>query len=243
MLFRSIEACAFLRSQEDKDTFIKRVKKFDSVESWNDINRCEAFGFGFGAALPGLPWCVGTIGADLLLCIIRGIHVSLGNGVLMGHELDVEDVIGILGVWSGAFTAGSTLKMSIKTGAKFTPKIMGKTAGMAAPQLVTALMTKGQAKVIPKAELKAAMKFSTKFAAKVSSKVSTKVGTKVGAKAVSKGGSSILPILGGVLSGGINIIILNEIIDSAQRYYESDYLGLAENFFDGMRDLGDSLGI
>lgn len=102
--------------------------------------------------------------------------------------------------------------------------------------------------VVGKTAIKVGGKVSIKVGAKVGSKLLAKVVPKVGAKLAAKAASKIstkwIPIIGGLVSAGINYWVADGLIEAADRYYLNDYVVVDEDLsdlfktsFDTARDL------
>lgn len=71
---------------------------------------------------------------------------------------------------------------------------------------------------------KVAVKAGAVVGAQLMGKVVPKVGAKLAAKAASKVSTKWIPIVGGVVSAGINYWVADGLMDAAERYYSNDYV-------------------
>lgn len=156
---------------------------------------------GLAAILPDLAWC-GRVGA--LGCF--------GIGHIKNVDLDYDvDMNLIMAIWTGLAEARSYVpvgKVGIKVSGKVAPKIAGKVAGV----LVS----------------KVALKGGSKLGAKLASKAASKAATKLAAKLMAKTGTGWIPLIGGVVSGGVNWWLVSGLLDAAEEYYSGEYVVLRD---------------
>lgn len=61
------------------------------------------------------------------------------------------------------------------------------------------------------------------------SSAASKAATKLTAKLAAKTGFGWIPLIGGVVSAGINWWLLSGLLDAAETYYKSDYIVLKDD--------------
>ena len=156
---------------------------------------------GLAAILPELAWC-GQVGA--LGCF--------GIGHIKDVELDYDvDMNLIMAIWTGLAEVSSVVpvgKVGIKVCGKATPKIAGKVAGVVVSQI--------------------ALKGGSKLGAKLASKAVSKATTKLVAKLMAKTGTGWIPLIGGIVSGGVNWWLVSGLLDAAEEYYSGKYVVLRD---------------
>ena len=86
-------------------------------------------------------------------------------------------------------------------------------------------------KLIAKVSTKFASKIVAKIAFKASSKIVGKAGAKVAGKIAGKMSTKWIPFVGGIVSAGINIWVIDGMINAAAEYYKADYI-LLDNIDD-----------
>lgn len=150
--------------------------------------------------------------ADLSALLLLSARASFG----LGHIVDInevnygEDIMGILGQWTGVVEAVSFVpagKVGLKLSVKALPKVV---APLTAHLAYATIKTNG------------------KLAAKLASKVATKMATKVGTKLLTKEGikafSQAAPLISSGASLYVNLWIINDIMKAAEQYYSNPYL-------------------
>lgn len=197
----------------------------DNLSSWRNKHIALVTTAGGAAGITGGPWSsCAAIGADLWVCRKVAPIACLGMGYILGHDVDFEqDMNLIMAIWSGIGTASATVpagkvgvkvspKMTMKVGTKFLPKLAAKGSGKIA------------GKVVGKVISKTALKGTSQIAGVLTSKVVSKAVGKVSAKMAAKVGVGWIPIIGGVVSGGINWWLLETLMDAAHQYYSNPYV-------------------
>lgn len=203
-------------SDEDKIK-LRNSARNSGMQKWRWIHGLQAMAIGgLSGIVPtnniGVICSLVTI--DLAELLILSFNASFGIGHILDNNevLYGDDILGILSIWTEMAEALSIIppgKFGLKLSVKALPKV--------APTLVSKLSYKA----ILKTNSKFSAKLASKVAGKVSAKIATKVATKEGVKQVV---SDIAPWIGGVTSLGINCWIINDIMDSAEKYYSSPYL-------------------
>ena len=192
---------------------LERQAKNYHLSDWKAERIAMVVGSGALSGALGGPIGLAAIPADLAWCgRVSGLG-CFGIGHILGREVDYDlDMSLIMSIWTGLGEAASVVpagKVGIKICGKATPKIAGKVAGV----LVS----------------KVALKGGSKLGAKLASKAATKAATKVVTKLAAKGGTGWIPIVGGIVSGGINWWLVGGLLDAAEQYYKHDYLILRDH--------------
>jgi len=200
MIAKAIESMAMMDTESKKE--LKESTKDHDFNSWKTQCLGKGGGVGFLTGLAGGPVGIALEVADTGYLIAMAGRASYGVGHIHNKVIDYEnDIEGILAIWAGA----------------------GKTINKRDLALKTAIPVAG--KIIVKANFK----FGMKIAAKLSSKILAKASAKLSAKIASKLATKWVPILGGVVSGAINIWVLDGLIDAAEDYYTSDAILINED--------------
>ncbi|WP_298065759.1 hypothetical protein [uncultured Acinetobacter sp.] len=71
---------------------------------------------------------------------------------------------------------------------------------------------------------KVAIKSGVVIGSQLLGKVIPKVAAKIGAKLASKVSTKWIPIIGGIVSAGINIWVADGLLDAAEKYYSNNYV-------------------
>ncbi len=180
-----------------------------TVSDWKAEHIAYVVGSGVLTGAIGGPVGLAAILPDLLWCKKVGTQGCLGIGYIKGYDIDYEnDMNMILAVWSDLAEAAVSVPAG-KVGIKVSNKILPKVAG----------------KVVEKVILKGSSKIGATLAAKAASKAATKLTAKLAAKT----GVGWIPLIGGVVSGGINWWLLSGLLDAADAYYKSDYIVLKDD--------------
>jgi len=97
----------------------------------------------------------------------------------------------------------------------------------------TKILVKTSGKMATKTGLKVGTKMvAKKIGVKVSPKILSKAATKLSAKATGKISIKWIPIIGGVVSAGVNVWVLDGIAKAAENYYEYDYILISSDLSD-----------
>ncbi|QLE50372.1 hypothetical protein FD724_21230 [Nostoc sp. C057] len=180
-----------------------------TVDDWKAEHIVYVAGSGALTGAIGGPVGLAAILPDLFWCKKVGTQGCLGIGYIKGYVIDYEnDMNMILAVWSDLAEATVSVPVG-KVGIKISNKILPKVAG----------------KVVEKVILKGSSKIGAKLAAKAASKAATKLTAKLAAKT----GVGWIPLIGGVVSAGINWWLLSGLLDAAETYYKSDYIVLKDD--------------
>jgi hypothetical protein len=180
-----------------------------TVREWKRRSVGKVAGVGGLTGVLGGPVGIALEGADIAYLLAACGRACYGVGHILGHEVDYEaDIPLILAIWSDVATTATTVgagKFGVKVSAKLGTKTMGKVVG----KLVT----------------KMAFKSSTK----ASSKVAAKAAAKLIAKSVAKLSTKWIPVIGGLVSAGVNVWVMSGLLDAAEKYYSNDFVVLGDD--------------
>jgi hypothetical protein len=226
VLAKAIKSMALLNGKEAKEDLKKEALQH-SLQEWKAISNAKVAGVGGLTGLLGGPIGLALEAGDIAYLFAASGRACYGVGHISGAEIDYEnDIPLILAIWSGAAEATgfvATGKVGIKAGGyivKAGGKILGKFGTKVVAGATLSMAGKSGGKVAGKIISKTFFKGSTKAA----SKIVTKVGAKVGAKVATKAGFKWLPLIGGVVSAGINYWVASGLMDAAQQYYNNEYI-------------------
>jgi len=97
----------------------------------------------------------------------------------------------------------------------------------------TKILAKTSVKMSTKVGLKVGSKIiAKKLGVKIPPKILSKAAAKLSAKATGKISTKWIPIIGGVVSAGVNVWVLDGIAETAKNYYESDYILISSEVSD-----------
>ncbi|WP_207680105.1 EcsC family protein [Desulfonema magnum] len=188
-----------------------------SLPDWRAKSVAKVGAVGGLTGLSGGPWALALEAGDIAYLMSMAGRACYGVGYILGKEVDYRnDIPNILAVWCGAADAVDSIaagKVGIKiAGKKSVPYAM-----------------KAGAKIVSKTALKGSSKAMQKVLAKVAGKLAAKLSAKVGTKWI--------PIVGGIVSAGINGWVASGLLDAAEAYYKHDYLqftnwNTTRNFYD-----------
>jgi hypothetical protein len=212
-----------LNSQE-RSALVKDASEYTDVELWKAKHIALVTTSGVAAGVTGGPWSYAAIIADLLWCRKVAPLGCLGIGYVYGDDVDIdEDMNMIMAIWSGVGLASAGVPAG-KIGVKVSPKATMKFGTKMIPKLAAKGAGKLAGEVVGKVISKTALKTSSKALSKLTAKIVDKAVAKVFAKAAAKIGVGWIPIIGGVVSGGINWWLLSTMMDAAEQYYSNEYV-------------------
>jgi hypothetical protein len=216
-----------LNSQE-RVALEKDASRYTDIEVWKAKHIALVATSGIAAGVTGGPWSYGAIVADLLWCRKVAPLGCLGIGYICDEDVDIDqDMNMIMAIWSGVGVASAGVPAG-KVGVKVSPKATMKLGTKMLPKLAAKGTGKLAGEVVGKVVTKTALKASSKALSKLTAKIVDKAVAKVFAKAAAKVGVGWIPIIGGVVSGGINWWLLSSMMDAAEQYYSNPYV-----IFDG----------
>jgi hypothetical protein len=227
----------------EKKALAEKAAKHSS-DSWRNEHLAYVTTSGAAAGITGGWWSVAAIAADLAWCRKVAPQACLGLGHICDREVDYsQDMNHIMAIWTGTATTSNFLPQGIiddnnssqgvNSSAVFTGgALTGKIGAKASPKMFLKFGLKGTSKIVGKAAgdvtgkiiSKTVLKSGSKIVAKITSKVVDKAVAKVAAKFVAKLGVGWIPLIGGVVSGGINFWLLSGLMDAAYSYYTHDYI-------------------
>lgn len=190
----------------------KSIKSFSDVGTWK-FERSAAVGVvGGGTGAIGGPVGVIAIPFELALCERQATTGAFGIGHLLGCKVDYDlDREIILAIWAGE---GSL--------EKYVPE--GKVGIKINDKAVAASATKSLMGIVLTTSL---VKGSSKFLGKLSAKLVAKAVAKIGAKMGAKASTAWVPIIGGIVSGGVNVWLVQGLLDAAEQYYSAQKMDQA----------------
>jgi hypothetical protein len=190
----------------------KSVKNFSDVGTWK-LERSTAVGLvgGTTGAIGG-PIGVIAIPFELALCERQATTGAFGIGHLLGCKVDYDlDREIVLAIWAGEGSLEKYVPEG-KVGIKINDKAVGASATKSLMGIVlTTSLVKGSSKLLGK------------LSAKLGAKAVAKMGAKMGAKA----STSWIPIVGGIVSGGVNVWLVQGLLDAAEQYYSAQKMDQA----------------
>ncbi|AFY47115.1 DnaJ-class molecular chaperone with C-terminal Zn finger domain [Nostoc sp. PCC 7524] len=188
------------------------IKRFSSVFWWK-AERLAAVGTpGAITGAIGGPVGLAAIPPELVLCERNATIGAFGIGHLLGCHIDYNlDREIILAIWAGE----GTLETRVPAG-KVGIKINNKAPSASASRgLMGAVITSSL------------IKGSAKFLAKLSAKLISKAVAKISAKIAAKTGGAAIPVLGGFISGGTNVWLVEGFMDAAEQFYSAQNMSQA----------------
>lgn len=196
---------------------LKRQVKNYTINEWKRERISMVIASGGISGILGGPWGLAAIPADPAWCGRVSALGCFGIGHIKNVDIDYDvDMNLILSIWTGLEEATNIVpagKVGIKLCSKATPKIAAKVAGT----------------VVGKVAGKVALKGGSKLGAKLASKAASKATTKLLTKLMAKGGTSWIPLVGGLVSGSVNWWLVSGLLDAAEEYYSHDYLILRDH--------------
>jgi len=229
-----VEAILKPSANAEEMSNLRKIASGMYVDDWKARQIALVIGSGALAGSMGGPWGMAAIVADLAWLGKNAGQGCLGIGHALGKDVERDDIDLILAVWTGIGRCSNTVpagavaiavsedaspwgqaaseasfapigKVSAKLGSKPLAKVAGKLAG----------------KIITK---KLAIKGGSKLGAKLAVLAISMASSKLAAKLAAKLGTSWVPILGGLVSGGINFWLTSGLLDAAEGYYTHDYI-------------------
>lgn len=198
-----------LGEAQERKALKRKVNNY-TLNEWKKENIGMAVASGAASGAIGGPVGLAALPADLAWCGRVSALGCFGIGHILGRDVDYdEDMPLILSVWTGLGEAAVSVPVG-KVGIKVSSKVTAKTA----------------AKVAGKVVSKAAMKGGSKLGAKLAAKAASLAASKVVAKLAAKTGTAWVPIIGGVVSGGVNWWLVSGLLDTAEKYYRHPYVVL-----------------
>ncbi|MEG5019403.1 MULTISPECIES: hypothetical protein [unclassified Microcoleus] len=229
-----VEAILKPSANAEEMSNLRKIASGMSVDDWKTRQIALVTGSGALAGSMGGPWGMAAMVADLAWLGKNAGQGCLGVGYALGKSVNPDDIDLILAVWTKMGVPSNTVpsgavaiavsedvsswgqaaseasfapvgKISAKLGVKSLAKVSGKLTG----------------KIITK---KLAVKGGSKLGAKLAVLAISMASSKLAAKLAAKLGTSWVPILGGLVSGGINFWLMSELLNAAESYYTYDYI-------------------
>lgn len=208
-----------------------KIGEYDDSDSWRYKYQAYGAGTGFLGGFTGGPWGIGLTVADLIALrrfLLRGV---VGIGLIERKNVDLKiDLPAITMIWSGKM---SVLEVPELAGTKVAVKI-GQKAQVKSMIIVVDAGSKLLAKAVAKVSVKLGNKTLAKSVPLIVSPLVTKAASKVSAKQL----FSWLPLIGGVVSGGVNIWIIRDFLKSAQIYYRNLDFAIDSDLVEALSDDG-----
>ncbi|KOR33545.1 hypothetical protein TI05_00515 [Achromatium sp. WMS3] len=188
--------------------------KYDNISYWRKKQQAMVTTAGAVAmVIPGAHLV--ALAADVAFLMNRMAVCSYGIGAIYGYDrfseniLEEEDFANILALW-----AGNDEITTIVTG---NDEIITMVISKAAIDIASKVGGKAGIKIIGKTIAKSGAILVGK---KLGGKVGAKIGAKFAGKLSGKAAGGMVPFLGAVIGGGINLWFITGIADSAQKYYK-----------------------
>lgn len=192
-----------------------KIAEFSDSDSWRYKYQALGAASGFLSGATGGPWGIGLTIADLIALrrfLLRGV---VGIGLLEKKKVDLKiDLPAITMLWAGKM---SIINATEYTGTKVAVKI-GQKAGVKSMIIVV----EAGSKILAKAAGKVAVKFGNKSLAKTLPLIVSPLVTKAASKLTAKQLFSWIPVIGGAVSGSVNIWIIRDFLKNAQDYYRNE---------------------
>jgi hypothetical protein len=230
---------AFEETGADLGTIKTKAASYDSVNNWRYVSDADVAMAGGGACIIPVA-AYAALPVEFVYLMRQIYNSSMGIGFIITGSAVKEDFANILGVWSGEVkldeetlsgiylisegiaeevaenAAEKVVDGAVSKAVKlFKAKENAGTTGAGAVSLNHGTQ-KASAKVVSKVF---AEKTGTKVAGKLSTKVAAKTGAKIGAKYAGKAAFAWIPLVSGVVCGGLNIWIMDSILTSAELYF------------------------
>lgn len=199
-IFKSLGS---IGTDQERRNLKQKVNKY-TVDEWRFESLAQVTASGALTGGIGGPVGLAAVIPDIAFCGRVGALGCFGIGHILGREVDYDyDMNMILALWTGLAETAIYVPAG-KVGIKLSSKATAKMAG----------------KLVAKAVLKSSSKLGSKLAAKAASKAAA----KLVAKLVAKTGVGWIPVIGGIVSAGINIWLVGGMLEAAERYYRGDYV-------------------
>jgi hypothetical protein len=212
-----------LNSQE-RAALKRDASGYSDVDTWKAKHIAMVATSGMAAGVTGGAWSYSAIIWDLVWCRKVAPLGCLGIGYIHEEDVDIDqDMNMIMAIWAGVGVASAAVPAG-KVGVKVSPKATMKLGTKMAPKLAAKGTGKLVGEVFGKVVSKTALKTSSKALSKLTAKIVDKAVAKVFAKVAAKIGVGWIPIIGGVVSGGINWWLLSTMMDAAEHYYSNPYV-------------------
>lgn len=192
------------------------VHQYQTATQWRDYLETRLGLAAFGAAV--IPGMTGGILIELLYLFHLMGQGAIGTGKLAGATTEAEaDLLAIFGLWSGAVSTcalaaaeGSVVVVNSVAYPAFGARVLA--LGLSRGARAVAADTEG----VAGARMADAALPLGKLVEPALAKISAKTSAKVGAKAR----AGFVPLFGAAVDVGISLSILNELLDTAEQYYE-----------------------
>ncbi len=206
-----------------------KIKEYTDSDTWRYKYQAYGAGTGFLGGVTGGAVGIGLTVADLIALrrfLLRGV---VGIGLLEGKTVDLKtDLPAITMIWSGKM---SVLDAPEYAGAKVAVKI-----GQKAQVKSMLLVVDAGSKLLAKAASKVCVKLGNKSLAKTVPLIVAPLTAKAASKVSAKQLFSWIPVLGGAISGGVNIWIIRDFLKCAQIYYRNEDFAIDPDLVEALSD-------
>lgn len=226
----TIEAILKPSSNIEETIKLKKIAGNMSVNDWKTRQISLVTAPGAAAGMLGGFWGYAAILADLVWLGKNAGQGCLGVGYALKKYVNRDkDIDLILGIWTGIIEPSNAISSTKTTLINTWIETKCKMSELPIDKVCAKLGVKSMAKVNGKMAGKViakhiAVKGGSKLGIKLTSLAISKASTKLAAKLAAKLGTSWIPLLGGVVSGGINLWLISNLMDAAEKYYTSNYL-------------------
>jgi hypothetical protein len=205
---------ALIESEEDRQD-LREHSLQNSLAQWKQMLVLKVTAVGVLTGLPTGPIGLAAEVLDIAYLMSACGRACYGIGYIVRGDVDYDkDIPLILAIWSGAAETCACA-------------VAGKTCLKVGGKLAAAVGTTAAAKV------------GGKILAKVAPKAAAKITAKLGAKAA----SPWIPVVGSVVSAGINYWIASDLMEAAEKYYRSEFVREAGNYdwiAEDVREISDN---
>lgn len=226
---------------EKEEKALNNLRGKIDIDTYKTKQLALVGGSGGLAGAVGGWWGIGLVAADLVWCGKVAGQSCLGIGYILEREPKPDDIELILAIWTGMATASNGVPSGkvgivINETSESYKKAVFNTGDALITKALTKMGVKGAAKIGSKFTglafesagaiifKKLAIKGSSKLAGKLLSIVSAKSVSKLLTKLFAKLGTSWIPVFGGIVCAGVNLWLVNGLLEASEKYYKHDYV-------------------
>lgn len=227
---------------------LRRESRKNTSTNWLDINAVTTGGAGLLTGFFGGPWSIAAETADIAVLLRSISRGCFGVGYIISDQVDFEeDMIYIMALWTGCASIIPVPSGIFESGRQYSPDIAYELIGaLPAGKIAVKLLLYGGAsnpqllKIGAKLCVYSISMLLKKGTPKFVVKIAGKAAEKVLPKAVGKLGGKWIPVIGGVLSAGINLWVYQQITHHALKYYramtkEGNFLVMNKSLFEAVQ--------